>query len=101
MATSEDEPQDDDAPAPRPHGGFENRVEHATDWLNSKLRPYIGGAQLGPYGPDDEAPVADRPCPICGHPMGEHPAEVGDDGRVYLHHPDERYPDVLDTGIQE
>jgi hypothetical protein len=82
----------------KPHETVEQRVEEATEWLNDKLSPYIGAAQLGPFGPDLEPPVSFRRCPICGYPMGEHIVEEDTDGRIYLHHPDDRFHEVMETG---
>lgn len=45
----------------------------AVERMNSRLRPYIGGAQLGIR---DEAPIVapehGGACPLCGRPMDEH-----------------------------
>ena len=45
----------------------------AVERMNARLRPYIGGAQLGIR---DEAPVVapahGGACPLCGRPMDEH-----------------------------
>jgi hypothetical protein len=71
---------------PRRHGdehgdalGGEPGHEHgswfgdAVERMNSRLRPYIGGAQLGIR---DEAPIVapahGGACPLCGRPMDEH-----------------------------
>lgn len=48
------------------------------EWLNEKLMGPIGPPALGPYDGDDEPREheelrhAAAPCPVCGHPMGEH-----------------------------
>jgi hypothetical protein len=74
-------------------------IDRATDWLNEKLSAPLGPADLGPFGEPADPPEADRPCPICHFPMGQHRVEVDPaDGRVYLHHPDLRIHEVLETG---
>src|SRR5690554_2727779 len=50
-----------------------DRVRHAAEWLDGKLVPRLGGAELGPYDEESEESVkAHDACPLCGHPMGEH-----------------------------
>ncbi len=50
-----------------------NRVRHAAEWLDGKLVPRLGGAEVGPYDEESEESVrAHDACPLCGHPMGEH-----------------------------
>lgn len=39
-------------------------------WLDDKLIPAIGPADVGPYAAG--SPSASDACPVCGHPMGEH-----------------------------
>ena len=74
-------------------------IDRAADWLNEKLSPSMGTADLGPFGEPPDPPEAVRPCPICLYPMGEHRVEVDPEGgRVYLHHPDLRIHEVLETG---
>lgn len=71
-------------------------IDRATDWLNDKLRPYIGPPPLGPYGPESTEPESAKPCPVCGHPINEHRVEVDPDtGHTYLHHPDAEFPGTL------
>lgn len=71
-------------------------LSRATDWLNEKLAPVLGTAEIGPDDPDDTTPAEDRPCPICGQPMGEHPREV-EDGHVFYHHPDETPTNLMES----
>jgi hypothetical protein len=74
-------------------------IDRATEWLNDKLSPSLGTADLGPFGEPAGPPQAGRLCPICHIPMGQHRVEVDPaDGRVYLHHPDLRIHEVLETG---
>lgn len=53
--------------------GRPSRIQHAAEWLDGKLVPRLGTADLGPYDtePEDSARSHDV-CPLCGHPMGEH-----------------------------
>lgn len=46
-------------------GGF-------TNWLNNRLRPYIGPPPLGPYGEDALPPASESACPLCGQAMSLH-----------------------------
>jgi len=43
-----------------------------TNWVNAKLRPYIGPPPLGPYDEPPLPPVAAAACPMCGNPMAQH-----------------------------
>jgi hypothetical protein len=77
----------------------EPKFSQAVDWLNAKLFPYLGPPELGPYDAESPIPESAHPCPICGHPMMEHPLEVDEEtGHRFLHHPDERFPDVMEFG---
>ena len=50
-----------------------DRMRHATEWLDGKLVPRLGGPNLGPYDDESAESVASHDaCPLCGHPMGEH-----------------------------
>jgi NAD(P)-dependent dehydrogenase (short-subunit alcohol dehydrogenase family) len=50
-----------------------DRVRHAAEWLDDKLVPRLGGAEVGPYDEEPEDSVkAHDVCPLCGHPMREH-----------------------------
>ncbi|MHA6668251.1 hypothetical protein ACX3O0_05230 [Homoserinimonas sp. A447] len=50
-----------------------NRVRQAAEWLDEKLIPRLGGAEVGPYDEESEDSVASHDaCPLCGHPMGAH-----------------------------
>lgn len=49
----------------RASGGF-------TNWLNGKLRPYIGPPPLGPYDEEPLPSIAEAPCPVCGQSMALH-----------------------------
>lgn len=53
--------------------GKPNRMQDAAEWLDGKLVPKLGGAELGPYDEESEESVlAHDACPLCGHPMAEH-----------------------------
>jgi hypothetical protein len=80
---------------PSPH---EPAIDRAVEWLNEKLEPVLGAADLGPFDEPPDPPEAVRPCPICHYPMGEHRVEVDADGRVFLHHPDLSIHEVMETG---
>jgi hypothetical protein len=73
-------------------------IDRATDWINDKLEGPLGPADLGPFGEPADPPEEVRPCPICHYPMGEHRVEVDAHGGVFLHHPDLRIDEVLETG---
>ena len=50
-----------------------NRFSRFIERINARLRPYIGGSQLGP--PNEAplvAPAHGGPCPLCGRAMDEH-----------------------------
>lgn len=50
-----------------------DRVRHAAQWLDDKLIPRMGGAEVGPYDEESEESIrAHDACPLCGHPMREH-----------------------------
>ena len=52
------------------HGG---RVGYLVNRLNARLRPFIGGAQLGPANEAPlEPPVQGGACPLCGRAMDVH-----------------------------
>lgn len=57
----------------RDYSEYGSRFGYLVSRVNARLRPFIGGAQLGPAG---EAPLA-RPveggaCPLCDGPMDAH-----------------------------
>jgi hypothetical protein len=80
-------------------GESEPIIDRATDWLNGKLYRYIGPADLGPFETGSEVIESSRPCPICGHPLVEHPNELDrETGHHFLHHPDPAFPDVMEIG---
>lgn len=55
------------------HDGKPSRVRNAAEWLDGKLVPKLGGADLGPYDEESEESVRSHDeCPLCGHPMAEH-----------------------------
>jgi hypothetical protein len=62
--------RDDRPPRSYEHG---SRFGDLVEGLNRRLRPYIGGAQLGLK---NEAPLVapdhGGACPLCGRPMDEH-----------------------------
>lgn len=77
-------------------GESEPIIDRATDWLNDKLRPYLGPPPLGPYDPESTEPESEKPCPICGYPINQHRAEVDPEtGHTYLHHPSAEFPGTL------
>ena len=77
----------------------EPAIDRAAEWLNRKLFPYLGPPQLGPWDPESNIPESAHPCPICAHPMSDHLAEFDSDtGHYFLHHPDDRFPDVMEVG---
>ncbi|MDH6532278.1 hypothetical protein M2119_000515 [Aurantimicrobium minutum] len=41
------------------------------DWMNEKLYPLLGPADLSPYAPALDQSLAAL-CPLCQHPMAEH-----------------------------
>ena len=45
------------------------------DRLNARLYPYLGPAQLGPFGEEPLPPTGPKPCPLCGHAMEAHTIE--------------------------
>lgn len=47
--------------------------------LNKALFPYLGPAQLGPFGEPPLPTVEAKPCPLCGAPMSEHTFERSQD----------------------
>ncbi len=74
-------------------------IDRVADWLNAKLDPILGAADLGPFDTISEVLESSRPCPICGHPMVDHPDEVdAETGHHFLHHPDAAFPDVMEIG---
>ena len=71
----------------------------ATDWLNGKLTPILGTAELTPAEGEDATPIAERPCPICRKPMGEHPRTI-DDGHAYYHHPGDNPTNLMEGDLE-
>jgi hypothetical protein len=67
----------------------------ATVWLNNLLDPVLGPPPVEPAGDHPEPPVALRPCPICGQPMGDHAVEHVDGHTVY-HHPGNEPASVME-----
>jgi hypothetical protein len=48
----------------------DGRLVRSAAWVDRKLTPLFGPPPVGPYGVEEEHAAA--PCPVCGHPMGEH-----------------------------
>lgn len=64
---------DERAQAEEADVGRPDRLWHAAEWLDGKLVPKLGPADLGPYEEETEESVRSHDvCPLCGHPMGEH-----------------------------
>ncbi|CAN5400364.1 hypothetical protein BH09ACT1_BH09ACT1_17080 [soil metagenome] len=57
------------------------------DKLNRAFLPYLGPAQLGPFGEAPLPSVAAKACPICGHPMTEHDIERREGRPTQMHCP--------------
>ena len=68
----------------------------ATDWLNDKLEPILGGPDITPDDGRDQTPVGERPCPICGQPMDSHPRTI-ENGHLYYQHPDEAPSNLMES----
>lgn len=50
-----------------------DRLRHAAEWLDGKLVPRLGPAELGPYDEESEESLRSHDaCPLCGHAMVEH-----------------------------
>ena len=47
--------------------------------LNRALFPFMGPAQLGPFGEPPLPPTDVKPCPLCGKPMSGHTFERSQD----------------------
>jgi hypothetical protein len=45
------------------------------DRWNRAVFPWMGPAQLGPFGEPPLPPSAEQPCPLCGAAMNEHSVE--------------------------
>jgi hypothetical protein len=67
----------------------------ATVWLNNLLEPALGSSSVAPSDDHPEPPIALRPCPICGKPMGDHPVETIDGHTIY-HHPGDQPASVME-----
>ena len=50
--------------------GHDGRFVRSAAWVDRKLTPLFGPPPLGPYSAEEKHAAA--PCPVCGHPMGEH-----------------------------
>lgn len=69
-------------------------VRHAAEWLDSKLIPKLGPADLGPYDVESEESLRSHDaCPLCGHPMREHQIDRSHFNAVLIC-PAERIPKV-------
>ncbi|CAN5416036.1 hypothetical protein BH10ACT7_BH10ACT7_08870 [soil metagenome] len=47
--------------------------------LNRAVFPFMGPAQLGPFGEEPLPPTGPKACPLCGHAMDEHTFERSTD----------------------
>jgi len=47
--------------------------------LHKALFPFMGPAELGPYGEPPLPSTAEKPCPLCGEPMSGHRFERSQD----------------------
>ncbi|WP_157426206.1 hypothetical protein [Agromyces salentinus] len=54
------------------------------------------------YGPDDSAPTEDRPCPLCGHRMGDHAIDHSTPESILVCPTTDRLPErPIDTPLNE
>lgn len=65
-------------------------------WVDDKLVPVMGSANVGPYEESDRDVIAADECPVCRHPMGEHTIDHSNSNAV-LHCPVEADSAVADT----
>jgi ribosomal protein S27AE len=83
-----------DTDATRIDAGRPGAMRHAAEWLDGKLVPKLGPADLGPYDVEsDESVRTHDVCPLCGHPMGEHQIDRSHHNAVLIC-PAERIPEV-------
>jgi hypothetical protein len=50
----------------------EGRFVRSAAWIDRKLMPVFGAPPISSADDGDRHAGADSPCPVCGHPMGEH-----------------------------
>jgi hypothetical protein len=54
---------------------FVSKVKGKLAWwqvLNRAVFPFMGPAQLGPFGEPPLPPTDEKPCPLCGQAMSGH-----------------------------
>lgn len=78
----------------QPH---ENRFRHFFEWVDSRLSPAFGDSPPVPYG-DADRPIAESPCPLCGHVMAEHIVDHSTPNTVLICPTGERLPLRPDNG---
>ena len=73
--------------ASRDYSEYGSRFGYLVGRLNARLRPIIGGAQLGPANEAPLLPPAEGgPCPLCGRAMNDHSVDRSLE-RTMLHCP--------------
>ena len=50
----------------------DNAFTHFFDWVDRVLEPAFGPPPITLERDDERRPIAEEPCPVCGHPMFEH-----------------------------
>jgi hypothetical protein len=66
------------------------------------MTPAFGQERLTEDRPEDTTPIADRPCPLCGHAMGEHVLDHSTPESILVCPTNERLPErPIDRPLNE
>lgn len=85
-----------------PEGKTGNSFTRFFDRMDRALTPAFGGSGTVEDRPEDQTPIEDRPCPLCGHAMGEHVIDHSTPNSVLECPTDERLPErAIDTPLNE
>jgi len=85
-----------------PEGQTGNSFTRFFDRMDRALTPAFGGSPVIDERPEDPTPIAARPCPLCGHAMGEHRIDHSTPNSMLECPTDDRLPErAIDTPLNE
>ncbi|ANJ27048.1 hypothetical protein ATC03_10255 [Agromyces aureus] len=85
-----------------PEGKTGNSFSRLVDRVGHSMSSTLGGSQAVDANPEDPRPLAERPCPLCGHAMGEHRIDHSTPNSMLECPTTDRLPErAIDTPLNE